>query len=128
MAYVNLPYEIITGHRRDSRLLWSPSEKILYFRRKVANGKEDWGCYQEMLRKTDASVIPCSSRVLVDPAKSLCTPKQICHSYHQNHERLYKDLVSRNNIVDSCVNLRNDLAGLSAEVPVADIFTREMAS
>lgn len=129
MAYLkNIPYEIIPGHRRDAQLLWSPDEKYLYFRKKIDNGMEDWGCYQEMLRKKNPGATSCSARLSVDRSRPTCSSKSMAHSAHNNHELIYMDLISRNKIVDDCINLKNAVEGLSIDVPVADIFTRELAT
>lgn len=124
-----LPYKILTGHRRDGTLLYSLNEKYLYVKKKHHNctGKEDWICYQEILCKSDSSATPCTSRVLVDPKTCSCVQKQVAHSIHPNHELILKDLISRNQIVDDVITLRDLCENLSIDVPVGDIFTRELA-
>lgn len=125
----DLPYEIIIGHRRDAQLLWSPREKMLYYRKKVLKNKnEDWLCYQDILgRDKTKNVIACSCRMSVDRSKSTCNHKTFGHTSHENHEAIYKDLISRNKIIDDCILLNNATEGLSMDVPIGDIFTREMA-
>lgn len=124
-----LPYKILTGHRRDGALLFSMNEKYLYVKKKhhKSTGKEDWICYQEILCKSDSNAMPCTSRVLVDPKTGSCTHKQIAHTYHPNHELILKDLISRNKIVDDVITLRELCENLSIDIPVGNIFTRELA-
>lgn len=45
-----------------------------------------------------------------------------------NHEMLYKDMKSKNKIIDDVVSLSKQLENLSTEVPAPDIFTRELAT
>lgn len=125
----NLPYKMITGHRRNANLLYSLNEKYLYVKKKVHNntGKQDWVCYQEILCKTDPKAIPCSSRVLLDPKTNMCTPKKIPHTNHLNHEILEKDLLTREKVYDDCIALKNLTDGLSLSIPAGEIFTRELA-
>lgn len=44
-------FEIIKGHRAGSTLLWVPAEQQLYVKECTRNGKEEFICYQTILRK-----------------------------------------------------------------------------
>lgn len=132
----NVAHQLIMGHRLDGTLLWAPDEKHLYFKKKsLKNGNEDWICYQEMLLKQKgkpqgehtSDLTKCTSRILRNPAIQTCQRKKVAHTDHENHEKIYKDLVSRHNIYRDTVRLRDATAGLSMNVPVNDIFTRELA-
>lgn len=122
-------FKIIPGHRRGSSLLYSANDKYLYVKKKVHNstGKEDWICYQEILCKTNPLATPCTKRILYDPKTTSCTDKQIVHSIHPNHELIANDLITRNEIVDNCVAMRDMCQDLSIKVPTGEIFTRELA-
>lgn len=122
-----LHYQKIVGSRQDTRLLWIPSEKHLYFKKRT-NGKcEEWVCYQTILAKGNKAEIKCSSSVIVNG--SSCSRKNIHnpHSNHSNHEKKFKDLISANQIKESCIEMRKMTEGLSISVPSYDIFTREIA-
>lgn len=49
------------------------------------------------------------------------------HTTHENHEEIYKDMISKNNFIDDVVEISDKLAGLSTQVSNRDIFTRELA-
>lgn len=120
--------EIIPSSRSDGCLMWAASEKHLYFKKSTQkNGKEDWICYQEMLSKTQKNAVRCTSRLSVDRSTLIATRKKIPHSHHENHELLYKDLLSRTNIVNDCVQLKKLCEGLSMNIRAHDVFTRELA-
>lgn len=95
----------------------------------MIKGGTDYICYQSILRKNlKKKKIPnCTSRVKIDNC-GLCTRKRIPHSTHMNHEMLYKDMKSKNKIIDDVVSLSKQLENLSTEVPAPDIFTRELAT
>lgn len=125
----NLPYQIIYGNRRDARLLWSPKEQMLYYRKRVLrSGNEDWVCYQEILRRNKTKdVVACSCALSVNPNRATCSRKSFIYSNHDNHASIFKDIVSRNNMVEDCILLKKATEGLSIKVPVGEIFTRELA-
>lgn len=120
--------KIIPGHRAGGVLLWSPDEKLLYFKKKTAaNGKEDWICYQEMIRKTDKTAVECTCRLSVERATLKYFRKKVAHATHENHELIYDDLIACHKIVKDCADLKVMCEGLSIDVPASDIFTRELA-
>lgn len=123
-----LDVEIIPSSRSDGVLLWCPREKHLYIKKSNAtNGREDWICYQQMLIKNNKSAVDCKSRLSVDRSAMTGTRKKILHEKHDNHERVYKDLVSRNKINSDLVQLKALSDGLSIDIRSHDVFTRELA-
>lgn len=123
-----MEYEILLGHRSDGNLLWIQEEKNLYIKKKThKSGLEDWICYEQILQRNKTETASCTSRVLVDRQTKLCTRKKIEHIQHPNHDVIYKDLQTRNKIIDDSIAMRNLCEDLSVNVPAFDIFTREVA-
>lgn len=128
-------HEIITSHRTDGVLLWAPDEKHLFFKKKThKSGLEDWICYQEMIQKKKSNSVgkafdqtKCTSRLLRDPIAKTCTRKQIAHTDHEDHDLIYKDLMSMDEIKDTVDRIRDVTEGLSVNVPMSHVFTRTLA-
>lgn len=126
-----LDHVFLAGQRRNGKLLYVRKLKCLYVKKQKSKKATDYICYQTILRKnmkknSKNKVPACTSRVKVDN-HGRCTRKRISHTMHENHEKLYKDMISKNNFLDDVVTLSNQLAGLSTEVSSQDIFTRELA-
>lgn len=122
--------EKIQSSRSDGVLLWASEEKHVYVKKSTSpvTGLEDWICYQTIIRKTHPDAPECTSRVLVDPENMTAVRKRVNHTNHQNHELIFKDLASRNKIINDCVQLKEMCDGLSIDVRASDVFTREMAT
>lgn len=114
-------------------------EKNLYVTQARRNGKEEYICYQKILCKTQnkkkskknkkrrySSSIPCTARIIID-GNGKCKRNKVIHSNHDNHELIYKDFVTKNNIIDRSIAIKNVLEGLPADVPIHDVFTHELA-
>lgn len=119
----HLPYKTVMGHRRNAQLLWVPTKKHIYVKK-----EGEWICYQTILLKSDSNAIKCTSRVQTI-SDSLCIQKNVFvpHTNHEDHEKIYNDLISRNKIIDQCVEMKNLSDGLTISIPSKDIFTRKMA-
>lgn len=127
-----IPYRIITGHRSDSRLLFTEEEQHLYVqkrRRKTKNGyKIEYICYQTILCKQSTSDNPipkCTAGIEVE--NGICRRKKKPHSNHCHHKAIYDDLQSRHKINNDCMALKNLLEGLTESIPAQKIFTRELS-
>lgn len=92
----------------------------------------DYVCYQTILRKNTKNnakeeIRACTSRVKIGKHGE-CKSKTIPHSIHANHELIFKDFKSKNNIIDDVVTLSKQLKNLSTQVSTLDVFTRELAT
>lgn len=116
-------------------------EKNLYVTQDRRNGKQEYICYQKILSKPqnkkkskknktrrygNNSSIPCTARVIIDK-NGKCMRNKVPHSNHDNHEIFYKDLRTKNNIIDRSIAIKNVLDGLPTDVPMQDVFTHELA-
>lgn len=127
----SLNYEFLTGERRNTQLLYVPSHKCLYVKKRANKNSIDYICYQTILAKnktTNAnSIIPhCTASVKIDN-KGICMAKEKAHIVHGNHEILYRDMKTKNNFLDEVVTISKQLENLPIDVPNRDIFTRELS-
>lgn len=126
-----LTVEKIRGHRTDTFLFWIPEEKYLYAKKEERSGKIECICYQSILtnpkKARSEQIVKCTARRIID-SQDQVTSNGIPHSIHSNHELIYKDLISRKNIADTCIGIKNLLGDIPVKVSVGDIFTREIAT
>lgn len=99
---VDMDYQMMKGKRGDSELLYVPSEKILYVKKVERNDCQVYICYQTILsapkKKTADNFHPkCTARVTLDRSGTL-TKNSIEHTLHDNHDHIYADMKSVNNI------------------------------
>lgn len=76
--------------------------------------------------KKEKKVLNCTARVKVD-STGQCSRNKVNHSHHHNHESLKKDMMTKNNIIDRCLEFKNVAKGLPIKVPANDIFTLELS-
>lgn len=76
--------------------------------------------------KEEMKVLNCTARVKIDK-KGNCTRNNVPHSRHDNHENIYNEMVTKNGIIDKCVEFKKVAKGLSIKVPANDIFTLELS-
>lgn len=121
-----MPYTIIRGFTKGSHLLYVPGEKYLYVRKNKK--RNQYVCYQEMLLKSKSSpensVQKCTGSVVLKDGKCFARKS---HVPHGNHKAKFDDYQSRNDIIDSCVQLRKLTEGLSIRVPAKQVFTRKIS-
>lgn len=72
-------------------------------------------------------VLNCTARVKIDKMETVCSRNNVSHSRHHNHENIYKEMVSKNAIIDKCIEFKKVTEGLPLKVPASDIFTLEMS-
>lgn len=104
----SLTFEIIRGHRIDSTLLWVPAEQNLYYKKCTRNGKEEYECYQTILRKngkTEYKPAYCTAGAVVKDG--VCNHKVNGHTNHSNHTEIFINLNSRNKILDRCIAMKD---------------------
>lgn len=123
-----LSHTIIKGHKQNSLLLWAPGEKHLFVKKgtPTKKGFVDWICYQTILCESDINEPNCTARVKRN-ANNKCFRKSISHTQHKDHFSIYKDLQSRNEIIDDCVAFSDLCDGLAMKIPVDDFFTRSLS-
>lgn len=148
-----MEFEYIEGLRRNAKVVWVPRERHLYVRNVKRGGNIEYICYQKVLcnqniterkdkNNNDESigkherkkkknnkreiVLKCNARVIVDGNEKY-TRNKIEHTFHENHEHIYKDMVSKNKIIDRCVAHKKVTEGLAVKVPTHDFFTLELA-
>lgn len=125
-------YELIRGLRRDSKIIWVPTDKCLYVRKESRRGCDEYICYQTILgdakKKNILNIPMCTCRVKIDIATGKLLPRKKSHTAHNDHELLYKDMKSKNKITDDVIAISEACKGLSIKVPINDIFTREIAT
>lgn len=109
-----MEYEYVQGFRRTSNLVWLPIEKLLYAKHDNRNGKAEFVCYQKVLQnnknqnnkkkrknntenKENEEILKCTAKVLID-SDGRCVRNKIAHTCHDNHELIYKDMISKNKV------------------------------
>lgn len=126
---IGLKYELISGFRRNSQLIWISEDKHLYVKKKVQrrSRKAFYVCYNNILFKNKISKSEyqkCTAGVNID-CEDMCTRNSIKHTNHINHELLYKDFISRKNIINACT--APGTAEYGIELSARVIFTKEIA-
>lgn len=148
-----MEYQLIKGFRRNANVVWSPQERYLYAHQCERNNRIEYICYQKILHdqyvvrknkekmkkknkkckenskyifKKKEKVLNCSARIKID-ANGQCHRNTVEHSNHANHESLKKDMVTKNHIIDRCIEFKNVAKDLPIKVPANDIFTIELS-
>lgn len=137
----DVDFEYVIGERRNARLVYVLEENNLFVTQAKRNGKEEYICYQKFLSKTGNkktskkskkrrngknSSNPCTARIVID-ANGKCYRNKVPHSAHDNHEFIYKDMVTKNRIISRSLAIKDALDGIPLEVPTHDVFTHELA-
>lgn len=115
-----LTAEIVEGKRKNSKLVWIPEEKFLYFLKDTRHDQKIYQCYEN---RTGSQ---CPARRTIDSTGKV-SMNALPHSHHSSHESIYNDMKTRSNIIDACTQAANVLDGLHVTVPSQQIFTRELA-
>lgn len=119
---MNISFKIISGHRSDGSLLWSPDEDYLYFKKCERGGKIVYECYQTMLRKRkniETLTPACTADVFVSDG--------VCKRRKKEHIQLFNDLQTRCAINETYLSLREQCQDLCMSIPAQKIFTRELS-
>lgn len=118
-----LTFEVVEGKRKNSKLIWIPEEKFLYFKKdERADGRIVYLCYQNQINK-DSS---CPARRSID-LRGNVTTNATTHACHTDHQSLYNDMKSRSGIINRCIQAAAALEGLHVAVPNQQIFTHELS-
>lgn len=121
-------FKNIRGHRIDSTLLWVPAEQYLYYKKCTRNGKDEYECYQTILRKNgknEHEVPYCTAGSVVKDG--VLTHKLKGHTNHPDHSEIFKNLEARNNILERCIIMKSITEDLCVKVPDKEVFTHETA-
>lgn len=108
---------------------YAPDEEHLYCRKDGYNGTKYLVCYETVASrsKKNKKSVKCPARRHLDEksGKSSCTLSQ--HSSHDNHEVIYRDLVSLNAMKDRCRYLAENFPGCAHRISVKGIFLKELS-
>lgn len=114
---VCLPYEIIPGKRKGSKLVYLKNEQYIF---KPINGDEKYG-------KRFVCIAPsCPARVIIRPNGSCEVSKRSQpHLVHSNHVLKREEFIAINRIKDTCSNVDALCGGSGINVSVKTIFDNE---
>lgn len=108
---------------------YAPDEKHLYCRKDGYKGTSYLVCYEAVASKgkKKRDKIQCPARRHLDEktGKVSCTQSQ--HGNHENHEIMYRDLISLNAMKDRCRYLAENFPGCAHRISVKGIFLRELS-
>lgn len=112
-------------------LYYLPEEKHLFLRKTSTNGMAYLVCYDTIIakprKKRDSNVSVCTARCQLDERTEQCLRNKSVHSDHQNHETIYRDLISLNAMKNQCRFLAEKFPYSAHLVPISEIFLIEMA-
>lgn len=128
-----MEYRWIRGFREGSRkLLYIPSQKLLYIFKTKRRGRAIYICYQSILsaskkqnQKKNEDHTSCTSRVRLLP-DGTCEKMNMNHTCHQNHEKIVRDMEKTNNMKRKCQTLKKDYPEVAHKISTRNIFQREM--
>lgn len=120
-----LNYELLTGHRAGSTLLYLPSEQNLYVKNSSTKNVQSFVCYQKILRKNPNKMdqnVKCGARVTLRKKNNGCYRNKTEHSCHRSHLMIYKDLLTMNQVKSTCHILHELLGDAARQVNTRKIF------
>lgn len=121
-------YELLSGKRTTSTLLYIPSEKNLYVKNSSMEGVQRYVCYQKVLRKNpqlkDLTPI-CYARLSIKNGE--CYRNTTPHACHDDHRYIYEDMVTANQIKNTCKQLHEILGESARAIDTRKIFNKELA-
>lgn len=111
----------VAGKRKNSCLLYLPEEKKLFYKTSSRRDNSEYYCYERILSERDKSngncKLKCSARVSIK--NGICMRNSTQHISHDNHEKIFNDLIPANKIKTMC-------ATLGASLPTHKISTKEI--
>lgn len=125
---MEVEYELLTGKRTDSTLVYVPSEKNLYVKNSTTKDVQRYVCYQKILRRgpQNGDVIPmCYARITMKNGN--CYRTNAPHAPHGDHEHIYADMLTANKIKGTCKQLREVLAESARAIDTRKMFNMELA-
>lgn len=119
-------YIYLKGFREGSILLYVLADKRLYIKKTVRPNKQvEWICYQTILTKTDDTQPKCTARVIIHSDGKM-TLNKICHSEHNDHSVICKDMEAINEMKNKCDYVRTELESIAHKISAEDIFLQVM--
>lgn len=115
----------VTGYHGGT-IYYSTEEKHLYVKRgKTRKGGEAYlACYDTILDKPNSQ---CPAKRVYTKVNGHSRSTNPLHSNHENHEIIYKDLISINNVKNHCRYLAENFPTSAHKVSIKEIFLLEMA-
>lgn len=93
-----LAFEIMSGKRRNSKVLYIIDEKQFYLQKSEAKGRQYYTCYERN----------CKSRVILEKGQCRKATDFIEHN-HRDQQQLYDELKALNEIKDKCLDVSSTL-------------------
>lgn len=106
-----MEYCFVTGHRKNSKLLYLKTEKYLFFKKDSYKNKINFQCYEKECHVR----VSLLDNICIQPLNSLRE-----HN-HENHEKLYEMLKIKNCIKRKC----GDVNEMENSRNIRDIFNTE---
>lgn len=106
-----MEFEILSGKRRNSKLLYSFSEKQIYAKKSIYNNKVFFDCYNKK----------CKSRVYLLNGECL-KAKNFKEHEHSDQKELYEELKALNKIKAKCLESGKSLGEVNALSGIRESF------
>lgn len=94
-------FEIISGFRKNSKLLYLVDQKMIFVKKSVYNNVGKYVCRQS----------ECKARITVDAEGKCELAKHYVEHNHDNEEEVYKELKAINEIKSDCQDIAGKLGG-----------------
>lgn len=126
-----MEYENLEG-KKGGRLIYVPSEKMIYAFKISRSGQDIFECYQKILtdrkKKDCMDHLKCTSRVRLLP-NGLCerVNVHIPHTKHNVHELIAADKKRMQNMKATCRTLQENVPESAHRIANRDVFQREIA-
>lgn len=105
-----MEFKILSGKRRNSKLLYSVTEQQLYARKSIYKNKVFYNCYTK----------DCKSRVFVMDGVCLKYTDFVEHN-HSDQKALYEEIVALNAIKNKCLDV-GSLGEVNALTSIRESF------
>lgn len=112
----SLAFEVMSGKRRNSKVLYVKDEKQFYIRKSEAKGRIYYTCY----------VKTCKSRVTLENGLCRKAPDFVEHD-HSDQCELHAELKALNQIKEQCSDIANTLGAPSAVSGIRENFRKVCA-
>lgn len=111
-------------------LYYLPEEKHLFLRKTSKNGMTYVVCYDTIMnkqkKKQDGNMEVCKARGQLNEGAEKCWRTAV-HSHHENHDIIFRDLVSLNAMKEQCRFLAEKYPFSAHLIPISEIFLVEMS-
>lgn len=107
----SVTYEIMSGKRRTSKLLYSKDENQFYIKKSEARGRKYYTCYEKN----------CKSRVVLENGQCRKATDFIEHN-HEEQQEMYDELKALNEIKEQCLDVSSTLGAVNAVSGIRETF------